>query len=235
MRKNGQKMMETGRRLTRKKAVITLTLLLAAAAGALAFFAVRFRLLPAKSYTASALGIPTIRSSVDKDGDGVDDYMDLMRGARAYVQTRPVYKDGYYAGGYPPEGEGVCTDVIWHAFRSAGYSLKDLVDEDIASHRDAYPGITKQDKNIDFRRVRNLKIFFSRHAVSLTTDINDVAQWQPGDIVVFSRHIAVISDKRNRKGIPFIIHNAGRPYYEEDAITLYPIVGHYRWAPKGGA
>lgn len=41
------------------------------------------------------------------------------------------------------------------------------------------------DKNIDFRRVRNLNVFFLYHAKVLTTDISDISQWQGGDIVVF--------------------------------------------------
>ena len=34
----------------------------------------------------------------------------------------------------PPDTEGVCTDVIWRAFKNAGYSLKDMVDEDIKNN-----------------------------------------------------------------------------------------------------
>ena len=44
-------------------------------------------------------------------------------------------------------------------------------------------------KNIDFRRVKNLKIYFEHTAISLTTDVNDIEQWQGGDIVVFKNHI----------------------------------------------
>jgi len=56
---------------------------------------------------------------------------------------------------------------------------------------------------------------------------------QPGDIVVFgSTHIGIISDIRNEKGIPYLIHNGGQPKREEDFLELYnvyePISGHYR-------
>ena len=40
------------------------------------------------------------------------------------------------------------------------------------------------DKNIDFRRVKNLKVYFDNNAISLTTDINEIEEWQGGDIVV---------------------------------------------------
>ena len=43
------------------------------------------------------------------------------------------------------------------------------------------------DKNIDFRRVKNLKVYFDNNAISLTTDINEIEEWQGGDIVVFKK------------------------------------------------
>jgi len=182
-----------------------------------------------KSYTADELHIKTIKSTIDCDKDSIDDYTDIMLGARAYIDSRPKYKSDYYLGGYPPDGVGVCTDVIWKAFKAAGYSLKDMVDQDIAKNPKAYTTIQKADPNIDFRRVKNLKIFFSRNAISLTLDTTDVAAWQPGDIVIYvDSHIAMVSSKRNKTGRPYILHNAGRPT-EEDRLTRKTIVGHYRW------
>ena len=52
-----------------------------------------------------------------------------------------------------------------------------------------------------------------------------------GDIVVFKKHIGIISDKRNRKGICFVIHHANpyQIYYEEDILEHRDdIIGHYR-------
>ena len=139
----------------------------------------------------------------------------------------------YYAGGYPDDGLGVCTDVIWQAFRAAGYSLKDLVDRDIADHPACYPNIETPDGNIDFRRVSNLDTFFRRHAQGLTCELDDPAQWQPGDIVIFGDrdHIGICSDRRNRQGIPFLIHH-GNPIdeaVERNDMGKYVITGHFRW------
>ena len=67
--------------------------------------------------------------------------------------------------------------------------------------------------------------------VSLTTDINDISEWQGGDIVVFKKHIGIVSDKRNKDGIPFVIHHANplQLNYEEDILKgRTDIVGHYR-------
>jgi hypothetical protein len=85
--------------------------------------------LPQRYYTAEELGITQLQSPNDADGDGLEDWMDMVLGARDYIATDPHYKSVYYAGGYPDDGYGVCTDVIWQAFRAAGYELKDLVDQ----------------------------------------------------------------------------------------------------------
>jgi len=175
-------------------------------------------------------GVRTVRSGIDYDHDLLDDAKDMMLGARLYVRTKPIYDDSYVRGGYPPDGRGVCTDVIWKAFRAAGYDLKAMVDEDISEKPSAYPlpgGLP--DQNIDFRRVVNLEVFFQRHALSLTTDADQIDQWQPGDIVIYNGHVAMISDRRNEKGMPYIIHHTGRGAFEEDALTYHKIIGHYRW------
>lgn len=188
-----------------------------------------------KVYYAEDFGITVIKSKKDYDNDEIDDYTDILLGAREDAKNAPKYKNAYYAGGYPPDNEGVCTDVIWRAFKNAGYNLKDMVDEDIKNNVDKYPRVEdKPDSNIDFRRVGNLKTFFERNATNLTTDLTKIEEWQPGDIVTFgTSHIGIISDKRNKKGIPYLIHNGGQPLREEDALelndTFEKISGHFRY------
>jgi uncharacterized protein YijF (DUF1287 family) len=203
----------------------------------------------ARTPTPKALNIPRIVSTSDKDQDGLNDTDDILEGARKDAENKPIYRDGYYIGGYPPDDEGVCTDVIWRAFKNAGYMLKEMVDEDIQNNLDLYSRVEgKPDPNIDFRRIKNLRSFFDRHAVSLTTEIipgdeDNLKQWQAGDIVVFDdphEHIGILSDRRNQEGIPLIIHNSG-PYTQENDMLLYwrdnlsPIIGHYRFPPEGSA
>ena len=180
-------------------------------------------------FYAEDFGFTDLVSSTDKDADGIDDFKDMMLAARTYVETNPPYKSEYYEGGYPTDGYGVCTDVIWHAFKDCGYDLKTMVDQDIAVNKQAYETIEEPDPNIDFRRVKNLKIFFDRKAVSLPIHFKNPQEWQPGDIVVFESHIAICSDKRNKKGIPFIIHAGVKSAREKNEIENYKIVGHYRW------
>ena len=190
-----------------------------------------FNLIPKKRYTAEDFGIETIKSSTDYNKNGTNDYTDILLGARKDAENHPTYNGNYYDGGYPPDNIGVCTDVVWRAFKNAGYSLRDMVNRDIINRREAYPQIEVRDNNIDFRRVSNLQTFFEEYAQKLTTDTNEISQWQPGDIVIFNggKHIGIVSDKRNSKGQPYIIHNGGQPNREEDYFKRAEVYAHYRF------
>jgi len=205
-------------------------LLIAALAVLLIAAALFLRLRGREIYTLLRFGISTVHSPNDRDHDLIDDYTDLMLGARRYVASDPEYVSTYFGGGYPPEGQGVCTDVIWRALKAAGYDFKAMLDADVSSNPSAYPLPNgTPDSNIDFRRVVNLRVYFDRCCQALTTDPTDVAQWQPGDIVFYEGHVAVVSDRRNAAGQPWIIHHTGHGAFEEDALTYRPILAHYRW------
>lgn len=162
--------------------------------------------------------------------------------ARTEVVNKTVYKDGYYAWGYPPEEYWVCTDVVWRALQYAWIDLKSKVDNDIKNNLSAYPRVNfKPDKNIDFRRVPNLKVYFDRHYTSLTTEIlpwnkDNLKKWQPWDIVVFGRphnHVWIVWDKRNKYWVPLLIHNSAPIAKENDALYYWDkkiskIIWHYR-------
>ncbi|AGA69170.1 hypothetical protein Desdi_1681 [Desulfitobacterium dichloroeliminans LMG P-21439] len=186
--------------------------------------------------------VPTIECPVDIDLDGINDLKDIVKGAKDEVSRRPRYRDNYYAGGYPPRNEGVCTDVIWRAFKDAGYDLKENVDEDIQQNISLYPRVDGvREPNIDFRRVQNLFVYFQRYGQALTTkvipgDVDNLTEWQPGDIVTFGdpyEHIAIISDRRRPDGVPYLLHNGGPVASEEDRLLSWqsPITGHFRF-PK---
>ena len=190
----------------------------------------RFNYIPHKKYTNEDFNIKTYISKTDKDNDGIDDQTDILNNVRNYIKTNPKYKSKYYATGYPNDEYGVCTDVVAFALQGAGYDLMNLVNEHIKSNRNLYD-IDVIDKNIDFRRVQNLKVYLDNNAIVLTNDINKIKEWQGGDIVVFKNHIGIVSDKKNKKGISFIIHHANpyQRYYEEDILEYRnDIIGHYR-------
>lgn len=190
-----------------------------------------FNMFPQKYYLAKDFGIETIKSEVDFNKNGTDDYTDMLLGARKDAENHPVYNGKYYDEGYPPDNIGVCTDVIWRAFKNAGYSLRDMIDNDIKRRPEEYKNIKTRDKNIDFRRVVNLEIFFDEYALTLTSDISKIEEWQPGDIVIFNngKHIGIVSDKRNANGEPYIIHNGGQPNREEDYLKRGNVYKHYRF------
>lgn len=187
-------------------------------------------IVPVKKYTLSQFGINELKSKIDYNNNGLDDYTDILNGAKIDAKNRPKYKSEYYAGGYPPDNIGVCTDVIWRAFKNAGYSLKDMVDNDIKNNQDDYD-IDIIDSNIDFRRVVNLRVFFDKYATVLTNDIYDIDEWMPGDIVIFgnNKHIGIVSNYRNSDGIAFIIHNGGQLVREENYLVRAKVTKHYRF------
>ena len=189
-----------------------------------------FNYIPHKKYTNEDFDIKQYTSDVDMDGDGIDDQTDILNNVRKYIETNPKYKSKYYETGYSNDEYAVCTDVVAFGLLDAGYDLMTLVNEDIQTNKEKY-NIEVIDKNIDFRRVKNLQVYFENNAISLTTDITDIKEWQGGDIVIFKNHIGIVSDKRNKKGITFIIHHANpfQKYYEEDVLEyMDDIIGHYR-------
>lgn len=189
-----------------------------------------FNYIPHKKYTNTDFNIITYKSKIDKDNDGIDDQTDIINNTRKYIKTKPKYQSKYYATGYPDDEYGVCTDVVAFSLKDSGYDLMDLVYNHVKENRELY-NIDTIDKNIDFRRVVNLDVYFKNTAIVLTNDINKIEEWQGGDIVVFKKHIGIVSDKRNKNGVPFIIHHAN-PYqvhFEEDILEQREdIIGHYR-------
>lgn len=188
-----------------------------------------FNVIPHRGYTNADFHIPDYKSSKDQDQDGIDDQTDILQSTRQYLATQPQYQSKYYAGGYPDDHYGVCTDVVAQGLKGAGYDLRELIHQDVLQNPDEYD-IDIPDQNIDFRRVKNLETWFRRHAQSLTADPYRITEWQGGDIVIFPDHIGIVSDKRNRHGVPFLLHHYSpmQATYEEDALENYQIIGHYR-------
>lgn len=183
--------------------------------------------------------IPNEYSKEDKNNNGIPDPIDISNNVKVQLDKKIKYIDSYYQGGYPPDDEGVCTDVIWRAFNSIDINLKELIDKDISTNIHDYPRITgSPDPNIDFRRVPNQKSFFDKYAETLTSeiipgDVENLKQWQPGDIILYLKpyeHVGIVTDERDADGIPWVIHNA-RPQMTEGKLTWfedYELI-HYRW------
>lgn len=157
----------------------------------------------------------------------------VFQGALRQLKNPAHYDAAYCSIPYPngdvPADRGACADVVVRALRHAGIDLQ------AAIHRDAfkapYPAIRQIDSNIDHRRVLNQEVWLKRHAQSLTLSTDATNEWRAGDIVSWrlanGQHIGVISDIRRPDGVPFVIHNIG-VVAEEDVLTRWRIVGHYR-------
>jgi uncharacterized protein YijF (DUF1287 family) len=165
---------------------------------------------------------------------------DFVQAARNQI-GKTVFYDGRYQRLDYPNGDitinrGVCTDVIIRALRAAlNLDLQKLVHEDMKMNFSKYPrkwGLRQPDKNIDHRRVPNLRTYFKRKGWSL--NISDrPADYRPGDIVTcivprHRPHIMIVSDKKNSDGIPYVIHNIGAGVQEEDRLFEFERTGHYR-------
>ena len=164
----------------------------------------------------------------------------IIAGARAQIGNG--YNASYcllsYPNGDPPPGQGACTDVIVRSLRAGGYDLQPLVHEDMTRYWNQYPhrwGLPGPDPNIDHRRVPNLAVFLRRHGQTLPLAITPktLPTWQPGDVVTWRMpgggdHCGLVSDRRDRAGVPLVIHNLGR-VAEQDVLTQWPIAGHYRY------
>jgi hypothetical protein len=164
----------------------------------------------------------------------------LIAAARAQIGITLRYDPAYtvlpFAGGDVPRERGVCTDVLIRAYRdSLGVDLQALVNADMRSAFGAYPriwGLRAPDRNIDHRRVPNLRTWLSRQGAALPIP-SDAAGWEPGDIFTSlvdgaGTHIGLVSDRDGPNG-PLIIHNIGAGTREEDGLTDWPITGRYRW------
>lgn len=162
----------------------------------------------------------------------------VLAAARAQIGVTVIYDPAYvqlaYPGGDVPRDRGVCTDVVIRAYRDALSSdLQRVVHEDMRANFGKYPklwGLRSTDRNIDHRRVPNLRRFFERQGAELKGQ-----DYLPGDLVTMTvpqnlPHIAVISDVEGRSGLPMIVHNIGAGTREEDRLATFPVTGHYRWA-----
>lgn len=165
-----------------------------------------------------------INSDIDKDNDGIDDYQDILDGAKKFIKDEPKYKSKYYEGGYPTDEYRVCTDIVWYSLKNAGYDFKSLIDEDIKNNKGKYDSDVG-DTNIDFRRVRNILVYLENNALKLKND----GDFNPGDIVVYKDHVAIVSDKVNKNGVNYILHEHPVEPYEYDGLYKRSIIGHFRW------
>ena len=165
----------------------------------------------------------------------------LIEGAIEQAGVTTGYDPSYVAISYPngdvPIETGVCSDVVVRAFRKAGIDLQKEVHEDMVRAWSTYPkewGASRPDKNIDHRRVLNLKKYFERKgkSVPITSERDD---YRPGDIVSWNLtngvpHIGIVINQWSDETKGYLVtHNIGAGTKIEDVLLNWQITGHYRY------
>jgi hypothetical protein len=158
----------------------------------------------------------------------------IVAAARAQLGTRYVadYVSLRYPGGDVPKNTGACTDVVIRALRAVGFDLQRAVHEDMARNFSLYPrkwSLRRPDKNIDHRRVLNLRVFFARKGWKVAKK----GDFQPGDILTWDlsgglTHTGIVSDRKGPRGLYLILHNIGPAASEADVLDAWPLTGHFR-------
>lgn len=178
-------------------------------------------------------------------GDAAEDSLirGLVEAAKERTRHNIRYDGSYFSIPYPngdvPSNVGVCTDVVIRSFRKLGVDLQMKVHEDMRSSFSKYPskriwGLNKPDKNIDHRRVPNLRVFFERFGESIEVTDNP-KDYYPGDLVTWMLpgnlpHIGIVIDEMSHDGKrPLIAHNIGEGPKINDILFKYEITGHYRY------
>jgi len=161
--------------------------------------------------------------------------LSLAEAAKKIINPSIIYDPSYIKIKYPmgdvDSKTGVCTDVVIRAYRGIGIDLQKEVHEDMKINFDKYPkkwGMTKQDPNIDHRRVPNLMKFFSRKGKVLKITYNPL-DYEPGDIVCWDLgggilHIGIVLNNNES-----VIHNIGYGQIAEDCLFCWEIIGHYSY------
>ncbi|VDC33038.1 DUF1287 domain-containing protein [Pseudogemmobacter humi] len=163
----------------------------------------------------------------------------IAAAAEAQVGVVTLYDPAYVALDFPggdvaPE-RGVCTDVLVRALRVAErIDLQAAVNADMKADFAAYPalwGLKRTDRNIDHRRVPNLRRLLERTGADLPGD----ADFLPGDVITCTipgdlAHLMIVANAR-AGGRQMIVHNIGRGTQVEDRLEEFPRTGHYRLSP----
>ncbi len=193
-------------------------------------------MLSRRSFLAAACALPVARRALAEQATVGQA---LLAAARAQIGVTTLYDPAYAEIAYPmgdvPRERGVCCDVVIRALRDAlDADLQKLVHEDMRANFSRYPkiwGLGATDRNIDHRRVPNLRRYFERRALEMAAG----SQFLPGDLITMTvprnlPHIVVVTDAPGASGLPRIVHNIGSGAREEDRLGDFPITGHYRWA-----
>lgn len=152
-------------------------------------------------YKASDFKIKTIYSKTDYNKNDIDDYSDFLLGAKKRINKNDSYED-----------------LIIKSFKYAGYNLDKMVDnyfsDSVTDNKD---------------RMSLYKSFINDNATKITLELKKIKEFQQGDFIFFHDGIGILSDKRNREGLCFVIFVEDGKVVEKDVLKDSKISGHYRF------
>jgi uncharacterized protein YijF (DUF1287 family) len=192
---------------------------------------------PFQTLAFASLSFFCLASQSAAQSTGADLVAAALKRTESTVRYDGSYRSIPYPNGDVPKNTGVCTDVIIRSYRAIGIDLQRRVHEDMRVAFSKYPknwGLKRPDRNIDHRRVPNLRRYFERHGQSLPVS-RQASQYKPGDIVSWMLpgnlpHIGIVTDQISADGKrPKIVHNISAGPKLDDMLFDYPITGHYRY------
>ncbi|MBJ2153738.1 DUF1287 domain-containing protein [Paracoccus sp. IB05] len=187
------------------------------------------------------LAVPFVMPAVLR-AEGATAGQKIAQAAEAQEGVVRIYDPAYVAldfpGGDVAPDRGVCTDVLVRALRVAeGIDLQVAINRDMKADFAAYPknwGLTRTDRNIDHRRVPNLRRLFERVGAELPVS-ETAADHLPGDVVTCLipgdlAHLMVVGTGLAGPR-PLIVHNIGAGTRIEDRLLEFRMTGRYRLTP----
>jgi len=143
-------------------------------------------------YKNSDFKIKNIYSKVDYNKNNIDDYSDILLGARKLVGKNIKEKE-----------------LLSKSFKYAGYDIISLIGEDTS--------------------IKGINKYFAKNTYSLTNNIKVINKFNYGDIIIYDEGLGIVSDRRNKEGITFLIYIKNNIVVEEDIMPKLKILGHYRF------
>lgn len=184
---------------------------------------------------------PTLNANIEEMPSTFRDHNEKMAWlALKQIGVTRSYDPSYVKLDYPmgdvPQETGVCADVVVRAFRKVGVDLQKELHEDMRDNFASYPqkwALEAPDRNIDHRRVPNLRRWFERKQKSLELS-SEPRDFAAGDIVSWDLenglvHIGIVAPQLSDSGVPLIIHNLGNGAELSDVLFLWKMSGHYRY------
>ena len=154
-------------------------------------------------YKASDFNIKTVYSKVDYNKNGIDDYSDFLLGAKKIKGKNSSYEE-----------------LMIKVFQYAGYNLDKMVDN-----------YFKDSKDLKYKmdRISLYKSFINDNATKISINFKKKEEFQPGDFIFLSEGIGLLSDKRDKNGLNYIIVIENGKVVEKEGLKELDVSGHYRF------